>query len=211
VAGAVTLDVAGMVLVPACSSCEASLRTMTPDDPDTSFGGAAPSTYCSAKRGPMGRISSRARTYEMCLWAVCTCNSFRLLTRLNRDPVLSMPSAYGTEARGVQERLIVKLGRCVRPESERARKTGMRVNIWCDGSAMPNGGPAGAGYVIVGDIRMLGSDPLGKATNNTAEYTAVRTVCGPLQTGAQRGRTSEWTRQSCTTSSQAARSARPTI
>ena len=26
----------------------------------------------------------------------------------------------------------------------------MKVYIWCDGAAMPNGGPAGAGYVVVG-------------------------------------------------------------
>jgi ribonuclease HI len=26
----------------------------------------------------------------------------------------------------------------------------MRVYIWSDGAAMPNGGPAGAGYVVVG-------------------------------------------------------------
>lgn len=38
---------------------------------------------------------------------------------------------------------------------------------------MPNGGPAGAGYVIVGDVQYLGSDSIGNATNNTAEYTAV--------------------------------------
>jgi probable phosphoglycerate mutase len=49
----------------------------------------------------------------------------------------------------------------------------MRVNVWCDGSAMPNGGSAGAGYVVVGEVLLLGSDPLGDATNNTAEYTAV--------------------------------------
>ena len=40
----------------------------------------------------------------------------------------------------------------------------MRVYIWCDGSAMPNGGPAGAGYVVVGGVHLLGSEPLGDAT-----------------------------------------------
>jgi hypothetical protein len=29
-------------------------------------------------------------------------------------------------------------------------ETEMRVYIWSDGAAMPNGGPAGAGYVVVG-------------------------------------------------------------
>ena len=33
----------------------------------------------------------------------------------------------------------------------------MRVYIWCDGAAMPNGGPAGAGYVVVGGVHLLGS------------------------------------------------------
>ena len=32
----------------------------------------------------------------------------------------------------------------------------MRVYIWCDGAAMPNGGPAGAGYVVVGGVHLLG-------------------------------------------------------
>jgi ribonuclease HI len=65
----------------------------------------------------------------------------------------------------------------------------MQVHIWCDGAAMPNPGPAGAGYVIVGDardVRLLGSDPLGYATNNTAEYTAVRNA---LQAAADKGAT----------------------
>ena len=36
-------------------------------------------------------------------------------------------------------------------------------------------GPARSGYVVVGEkVRLLGSDPLGDATNNAAEYTAVR-------------------------------------
>lgn len=63
----------------------------------------------------------------------------------------------------------------------------VRVYIWCDGSAMPNGGPAGAGYVVVGEVGLLGSDPLGDATNNTAEYTAVRNA---LRAGADAGATS---------------------
>jgi ribonuclease HI len=50
----------------------------------------------------------------------------------------------------------------------------MRVYIWCDGAAMPNGGPAGAGYVVVGGVHLLGSEALGDATNNVAEYMAVR-------------------------------------
>ena len=33
----------------------------------------------------------------------------------------------------------------------------MRVYIWCDGAAMPNGGSAGAGYVVVGGVQLLGS------------------------------------------------------
>ena len=45
----------------------------------------------------------------------------------------------------------------------------MRVYIWCDGAAIPNGGPAGAGYVVVGGVHLLGSEALGDATNNVAE------------------------------------------
>jgi hypothetical protein len=44
-------------------------------------------------------------------------------------------------------------------EEERA----MTVYIRCDGSAMPNGGPAGAGYEVVGEkVRLLGSGPPGR-------------------------------------------------
>src|SRR6476620_6238703 len=63
----------------------------------------------------------------------------------------------------------------------------MRVYIWCDGAAMPNGGPAGAGYVVVGGVHLLGSDALGDATNNVAEYTAVRNA---LRAAADAGATS---------------------
>ena len=64
----------------------------------------------------------------------------------------------------------------------------MRVYIWCDGSAMPNGGPAGAGYVVVGGgVHLLGSEALGDATNNVAEYTAVRNA---LRAAADAGATS---------------------
>lgn len=63
----------------------------------------------------------------------------------------------------------------------------MGVYIWCDGAAMPNGGPAGAGYVVVGGVHLLGSEALGDATNNVAEYTAVRNA---LRAAADAGATS---------------------
>jgi hypothetical protein len=63
----------------------------------------------------------------------------------------------------------------------------MRVYIWCDGAAMPNGGPAGAGYVVVGGVHLLGSEALGDATNNVAEYRAVRNA---LRAAADAGATS---------------------
>jgi hypothetical protein len=63
----------------------------------------------------------------------------------------------------------------------------MRVYIWCDGAAMPNGGPAGAGYVVVGGVHLLGSEALGDATYNVAEYMAVRNA---LRAAADAGATS---------------------
>ena len=63
----------------------------------------------------------------------------------------------------------------------------MKVYIWCDGAAMPNGGPAGAGYVVVGGVHLLGSEALGDATNNVAEYMAVRNA---LRAAADAGATS---------------------
>src|SRR3954454_6277298 len=63
----------------------------------------------------------------------------------------------------------------------------MKVYIWSDGSSMPNGGPAGAGYVIVGGVRLMRSEALGDATNNVAEYTAVRNA---LRAAWQAGATS---------------------
>ena len=66
-------------------------------------------------------------------------------------------------------------------------ETPVRVYIWCDGAAMPNGGPAGAGYVVVGGVHLLGSEALGDATNNVAEYMAVRNA---LRAAADAGATS---------------------
>jgi transposase len=48
-------------------------------------------------------------------------------------------------------------------------------------------GPAGAGYVVVGAVNLLGSEALGDATNNEAEYTAVRNA---LRAAADAGATS---------------------
>lgn len=67
----------------------------------------------------------------------------------------------------------------------------MKVYIWCDGAAMPNGGPAGAGYVVVGGVRLLGSEALGDATNNVAEYKAVRNA---LRVAADAGATADHVR-----------------
>jgi probable phosphoglycerate mutase len=75
--------------------------------------------------------------------------------------------------------------------SGRKSEEGVRVYIWCDGAAMPNGGPAGAGYVVVGGVHLLGSDSLGDATNNVAEYTAVRNA---LRAAADEGATSAYVR-----------------
>ena len=63
----------------------------------------------------------------------------------------------------------------------------MRVYIRCDGAAMPSGGPAGAGYVVVGGVHLLGSQALGDTTNNVAEYMAVRNA---LRAAADAGATS---------------------
>ncbi len=71
----------------------------------------------------------------------------------------------------------------------------MKVYIWSDGSSMPNGGPAGAGYVIVGGVRLLRSDALGEATNNVAEYTAVRNA---LRAAWEAGATSAHVRMDST-------------
>jgi ribonuclease HI len=51
----------------------------------------------------------------------------------------------------------------------------MKVYIWCDGAAMPNPGP----------------EALGDATNNVAEYTAVRNA---LRAAADAGATSAYVR-----------------
>lgn len=69
----------------------------------------------------------------------------------------------------------------------------MRVYIWCDGAAMPNPGPAGAGYVVVGvgGEHLLGAEALGVASNNVAEYTAVRNA---LRAAADAGATSAYVR-----------------
>jgi ribonuclease HI len=56
---------------------------------------------------------------------------------------------------------------------------------------MPNGDPAGAGYVVVGGVHLLGSEALGDATNNVAEYTAVRNA---LRAAADAGATSAYVR-----------------
>jgi ribonuclease HI len=71
----------------------------------------------------------------------------------------------------------------------------MKVYIWSDGSAMPNRGPAGAGYVVVGGVNLLGSEALGDATNNVAEYTAVRNA---LRAAADAGATSAHLRMDST-------------
>src|ERR1700759_4874861 len=65
----------------------------------------------------------------------------------------------------------------------------MKVYIWTDGAAMPNGGPAGAGYVVVGEegVNLIGSEALGDATNNVAEYKALRNA---LRAASDAGATS---------------------
>jgi ribonuclease HI len=72
-------------------------------------------------------------------------------------------------------------------------ETEVRVYIWSDGAAMPNGGPAGAGYVVVamGGLHLLRSESLGDRTNNEAEYMAVRNA---LRAAADAGATSAYVR-----------------
>src|SRR4051812_45246448 len=69
----------------------------------------------------------------------------------------------------------------------------MRVLIWTDGAAMKrlNPGPAGAGYVIMGEggLRLEGSEPLGYATNNEAEYEVrIRALTLAADNGATSAR-----------------------
>ena len=73
----------------------------------------------------------------------------------------------------------------------------MRVYIWSDGAAMPNGGPAGAGYVVVGvgGVHLLGPEALGDATNNVAEYKAVRNALRAAADAGATWLTCGWTRR----------------
>lgn len=49
------------------------------------------------------------------------------------------------------------------------------INVYCDGGARGNPGPAAYGFVVYLDDKLIqkGSGYLGIATNNFAEYTAV--------------------------------------
>ena len=61
----------------------------------------------------------------------------------------------------------------------------MRVLIHTDGAARGNPGPAGAGAIIrdASDGRVLAeiAEPLGRATNNVAEWTAVELALSEAQ------------------------------
>ena len=63
------------------------------------------------------------------------------------------------------------------PDKRDAVKTVIPVNaiqVWTDGAARPNPGPAGIGVVVIdGSERIELSEYLGEATNNVAELTAM--------------------------------------
>ena len=64
----------------------------------------------------------------------------------------------------------------------------MKVQVYCDGAARNNPGPAGIGIVIMKDGKTLSkiSDYIGHATNNIAEYTAcLRGITEALILGAK--------------------------
>ena len=57
--------------------------------------------------------------------------------------------------------------------------TGQIINIYCDGGARGNPGPAGIGFVVKnarGDLLHSHKEFIGRATNNVAEYQAVITA-----------------------------------
>lgn len=62
-----------------------------------------------------------------------------------------------------------------------------RAVIFSDGASSGNPGPSGIGAVIViGDKRITISEPIGNATNNVAEYTAlIRALEAALSNGAE--------------------------
>ncbi len=70
----------------------------------------------------------------------------------------------------------------------------MKVYIWSDGAAMPNGGPAGAGYVVVGMAACTCSARNRSATGRTTLPSTWRfgTRCGPRPTRARRRLTCGW-------------------
>ena len=52
----------------------------------------------------------------------------------------------------------------------------MKYTVYCDGAARGNPGPAGSGYAVYsesGELVHSKAIPLGYATNNIAEYTAL--------------------------------------
>jgi hypothetical protein len=74
----------------------------------------------------------------------------------------------------------------------------MRVYIWCDGGAMPNGGPAGAGYVVVGHRvrakhliqlrkKLKRGWPAIQGGSRSLGFPGAERSCGQLAKGTARG------------------------
>ena len=76
----------------------------------------------------------------------------------------------------------------------------MRLLIHTDGAARGNPGPAGAGAILRdaddGTVLAEIAEPLGRATNNVAEWTAVRWRSRRRGVSAPRTSTCGWTRSS---------------
>lgn len=93
-----------------------------------------------------------------------------------RARMLKEAAAWLQAAQAEVDRAVPPAGAARAPKAPHAGSAIDRVQIFCDGAARGNPGPAGAGVIIQdgsGEIIKRLGRYLGETTNNVAEYTAV--------------------------------------
>ncbi|WP_255191871.1 ribonuclease HI [Natronobeatus ordinarius] len=87
-------------------------------------------------------------------------------------------AAHGDATAVAYDDKVVIQGETPRDIEAHLREGGGRAHVYFDGGARGNPGPAGIGWVIVtgNGIVAEGSDRIGRATNNQAEYEALITA-----------------------------------
>ena len=100
--------------------------------------------------------------------------AYNCSNRIKRNGAVDRSAALTSHAKGTRDMATPDI---ISPISSASNSALPKVEIYCDGAAIPNPGAAGIGVILLfGTVKKEICEPIGRATNQAAEIQAATTA-----------------------------------